>query len=145
MRYDIGTVRCDIAILRWQIGTMRCDIGTVRCDIAILRWQIGTVRCDIGIVRCDIAILTSIDVNLASREAILVVGDALSRVHSVNCVSKVKHLSNNTAFDRNSRSDAKAVSYFRTARIDIVPIYCMEAGMFFVILFNKQEGSQRVS
>ena len=57
MRYDIDTMRCDIAILRWHFGIVRCDIGTVRCDIAIPRWQIGIASCDIGIVRCDIAIL----------------------------------------------------------------------------------------
>ena len=57
MRYDIDTMRCDIAILRWQFSIVRCDIGTMRCDIAILRWQIGTMRYDIGTVICDIAIL----------------------------------------------------------------------------------------
>ena len=50
-------MRCDIAILRCQFGTVNCDIGTKRCDIAILRCQLGSVRCDIGTVRCDIAIL----------------------------------------------------------------------------------------
>ena len=117
-------------LLSWDVNSASWDTILAPWDAILAPWD---------------AILLSWDVNSASREAILVVGYALSRVHSVNCVSKVKHLSSNTAFDRNSRSDAKAVSYFRTARIDIVPIYCMEAGMFFVILFNKREGSRRVS